>query len=139
MANVHSYSFIEDLNNSVSQGYKQSGSMVDVMVDAPEHEMDFRRKSEISELVEDMNMDTVTINYDINYLSSQQKREVQEKLLNKNMKSKKRKGHMPWPFQPLSQEKLNEELDAENNVELESTMWKVMRSKRAQNNYLKLY
>mmetsp|Transcript_18780 Transcript_18780/g.28919 ORF Transcript_18780/g.28919 Transcript_18780/m.28919 type:complete len:91 (+) Transcript_18780:399-671(+) len=31
---IQSYSFIEDLNNSIEHGYKHTGSMVDVMLDA---------------------------------------------------------------------------------------------------------
>mmetsp|Transcript_18780 Transcript_18780/g.28913 ORF Transcript_18780/g.28913 Transcript_18780/m.28913 type:complete len:166 (+) Transcript_18780:726-1223(+) len=75
-------------------------------------------------------MDTFTINYDINAVATAKE---------EKKKTRRRKKALPFPFQPLSQQKLNDELDSETNVELESTMWKVMRSKPALNNYLKMY
>jgi hypothetical protein len=39
----------------------------------------------------------------------------------------------------MSQDKLNEELDQENNVELKDTMWKVLRCKPPLNDILSKY
>ncbi len=43
--------------------------MVDVMLDAVEQD-DAPRRSQVGELAEDLNMDTFTINYDINAVAT---------------------------------------------------------------------
>lgn len=76
----------------------------------------------IQEESRDEDLDTVTINYQI----SQKSR-------------KEREERLPWPFNAMKQERLNEELDFENNVELKDTMWRVLRCKPPLNDVLQKY
>jgi len=70
-------------------------------------------------LVLGQDLDTLTINYDMN-----QRYDTQE-----NLKKRKRKGKNG--HYEMSQKQLNEEIDHINDIELKSTMWKVLRSKKA--------
>jgi len=52
-------------------------------------------RNQVGELAEDLNMETVTINYEINNSVSKEHED-------KKKKRKKRRKAMPWPYQRLS-------------------------------------
>lgn len=75
-----------------------------------------------------MELDTVTINFNLNH-----------DMAKKKAKGRKKNHTINWPFTEMSLEQLNQELDEENAVDLDKTVWKVLRSKPPVNNILKHY
>lgn len=89
--------------------------------------------------------DQVTINYDLSQPSipgeTSPIKKPDQKIGHKKGKKLSRKDRIARDnnFKEMSQEQIDREIEFENDVELESTMWRVLRDKRSVNNILRRF
>lgn len=87
--------------------------------------------------------DQVTVNYDLSQPtipgeSSPVKKPDGKSKLRKKL-SRKEKLARDNNFKEMSQEQIDREIEFENDVELETTMWRVLRDKKSANNILRRF
>ena len=78
----------------------------------------------------------ITINYDLSMANVQKPDEKSPEPKKKKRKDIFAKSHN---FKEMSQEQLDKEIDFENNVDLDKTMWLVIRNKKSVNNILRKF
>ena len=74
--------------------------------------------------------DQITINYDLSAISPENDKKKKRKM------SKRQKLAQRNNFKELTQEEIEKEIEFENDVELDKTLWRVLRDKKSVNNIL---